>query len=210
MTKAHQPGTAATPGRRTLLLALGATAVSALVAVPGTRGTTRLHREEPSSTQEVSLAAQPDDRIPPPVGLESQQRSRSSTIDTTPPAKDVAIAFAMAQRGAPYLWGATGPNAYDCSGLTLRSYQAAGIQLPRTSREQAKVGTHIPIEAGIDALIPGDLVFWAYNPKNLSTVHHVALYLGNRQVIQAPQTGEVVKVSTIWTTGYAGATRIAE
>jgi cell wall-associated NlpC family hydrolase len=198
------------PSRRTLLLAFGATAAGALVAVPGARATARLHRPESSGTQaEVSLAAQTDDdRIPPPVGLDSKTGSRSATIDTKPPATDVAIAFAMAQRGATYVWGATGPNAFDCSGLTLRAYQAAGIPLPRTSREQARVGARVPVSAGVDALAPGDLVFWAYSPNNLSTVHHVALYLGGRQVVHAPQTGEVVKVSTIWPTGYAGGVRV--
>ena len=130
-------------------------------------------------------------------------------IVTKPPVTDIAIAFAMARRGAPYVWGATGPNAFDCSGLTLRAYQAAGIPLPRTSREQVHAGTRIPISAGIGALAKGDLVFWAYHPNDLSTVHHVAIYLGNHQVVHAPQTGDVVKVSAIWPTGYAGGVRMA-
>jgi len=209
MTKSTQPDAVAVPSRRTLLLAVGATAVSALVAVPGGRTPGRLHRQELSREPVAPAAAKSDDRLPRPVGLESRVASSSATIVTTPPARDIAIAFAMAQRGATYVWGATGPNTFDCSGLTLRAYQAAGIQLPRTSREQARVGTHIPISAGLDALAPGDLVFWAYRPNNLSTVHHVAVYLGNHQVVHAPQTGDVVKVSTIWPTGYAGGVRVA-
>lgn len=206
MTEVRQP---ATPNRRTVLLAFGATAVSAVVAVRGSRDSGRLHRPEPARALATPHpASQVDDRMPPPAGLAPRVESRSATIVTKPPVTDVAIAFALAQRGATYVWGATGPHAFDCSGLTLRSYQAAGVQLPRTSREQARAGTRIPASAGFDALSPGDLVFWAYRPNDLSTVHHVALYLGDRKVVHAPQTGEVVKVSTIWPTEYAGGVRV--
>lgn len=207
MTEVRQP---ATPSRRTVLLALGATAVSAVVAVGGSHDAGRLHRPEPVRTLATPRPlSQVDDRMPPPAGLAARVESGSATIVTQPPATDVAINFALAQLGAPYVWGATGPHTFDCSGLTLRSYQAAGVQLPRTSREQARVGTRIPASAGFDALAPGDLVFWAYRPNDLSTVHHVAIYLGDRKVVHAPQTGDVVKVSTIWPTEYAGGVRVA-
>jgi cell wall-associated NlpC family hydrolase len=92
---------------------------------------------------------------------------------------------------------------FDCSGLTQYAYAQAGISIPRNSRAQYAA---LPkVSAG--NLQPGDLVFWASNPGNPSTIHHVAIYLGNDQVVQAPESGDVVKVSTMWWSGYAGAVR---
>ncbi|HST66811.1 MAG TPA: NlpC/P60 family protein [Mycobacteriales bacterium] len=124
---------------------------------------------------------------------------------SAPQAVTVAIRYALAQVGKPYVWGATGPDTYDCSGLVQRSYAMAGVSLPRTSREQARVGT--PVE--LADLLPGDLLFWAYNPGDLSTVHHVAMYLGDGKIVQAPQPGEYVEVTGLWLSGYAGAVRVA-
>ncbi|HVQ92981.1 MAG TPA: C40 family peptidase [Mycobacteriales bacterium] len=117
----------------------------------------------------------------------------------------VAVEFALAQQGRPYVWGATGPAAYDCSGLTQRSYATAGVPLPRVSADQARAGTPVRL---LD-LQAGDLLFWAYDPANLNTVHHVAMYLGGGYVVHAPQPGEVVEVAAIWLSGYAGAVRVA-
>lgn len=144
-----------------------------------------------------------------PVGLDARTTTASNVIVTKPPPSAIAISFAKAQLGNVYVWGATGPNTFDCSGLTLRAYEAAGVQLPPTSAQQARVGHRIPAAAGFGALLPGDLVFWAHNPRDLSTVHHVAIYLGEGQVIHAPQQGDVVKVSSIWSPEYAGGVRVA-
>src|SRR4051812_3635035 len=127
------------------------------------------------------------------------------TTLAAPQAVSVAIRYALAQVGKPYVWGATGPDSYDCSGLVQRSYAMAGVQLPRTSREQARVGTPVALAD----LLPGDLLFWAYNPADLATVHHVALYLGGGKIVQAPQPGEFVEVTSMWLSGYAGAVRVA-
>jgi hypothetical protein len=104
-----------------------------------------------------------------------------------------AIEFALSQRGKPYVWGATGPNAYDCSGLMLRAYEAAGITLPRVSRDQYKAGAMLPIERAK----PGDLVFWAYDKSNPATIHHVAMYLGNGRIVEAQQSGVPVHTRKI-------------
>jgi cell wall-associated NlpC family hydrolase len=120
-------------------------------------------------------------------------------------AVQAAITFALAQVGKPYQWGAQGPDAYDCSGLTRRSYAAAGIALPRTSAEQARAGRPVRLAD----LMPGDLVFWAYTPTDVRTVHHVALYLGGGLVVQAPQPGGFVELAPMWLDGYAGAVRVA-
>jgi hypothetical protein len=92
----------------------------------------------------------------------------------------VAINWAGGQLGKPYQWGATGPDRFDCSGLTMRAWQAAGVQLPRVSRDQASAGQQIPR----DQAQPGDLLFWS-STGTVAGVHHVALYLGNGQIREA-------------------------
>ncbi|HWE90662.1 MAG TPA: C40 family peptidase [Pseudonocardiaceae bacterium] len=101
-----------------------------------------------------------------------------------------AIAFALAQIGKPYVWGATGPDSFDCSGLMLRAYQAAGINLPRVSGQQFTAGALLPVHNAQ----PGDLMFLAYNPSDPSTIHHVFMYLGGNQVVEAPYQGHPVHV----------------
>lgn len=98
-----------------------------------------------------------------------------------------AIAFARAQLGEPYQWGASGPNAWDCSGLTAEAWAAGGKSLPHYSVAQYDVST--PISAG--QLRPGDLVFWGEG-SNPGSIYHVALYAGNGQIIHAPRTGRPV------------------
>lgn len=109
------------------------------------------------------------------------------------PATAAAIKFALGELGKPYVWGATGPSAYDCSGLMLRAYQAAGISLDRVSSDQYKDGAMLPVG---DAQ-PGDLLFWAYDPTNPATIHHVAMYLGDGKIVEAQQTGVPVHVRTV-------------
>jgi hypothetical protein len=75
-------------------------------------------------------------------------------------------------------------------------------------RAQATASHRIPPSMGVGALRPGDLVFWAHDPHDLSTVHHVAIYLGGGKVLQSPESGEVVKISPLWMTGCAGAARL--
>jgi cell wall-associated NlpC family hydrolase len=122
----------------------------------------------------------------------------------------------MSQLGVRYSWGGGGTNGpgygidldvnvygFDCSGLTQYAYAQAGISIPRNSRSQF---SDLPKVAKAD-LQPGDLVFWANDPSDPSTIHHVAIYLGGKKVIQAPESGDVVKVSDMWWSGYAGAVR---
>ncbi|HEX9338651.1 MAG TPA: C40 family peptidase [Pseudonocardiaceae bacterium] len=100
-----------------------------------------------------------------------------------------AIAFALSQLGKPYVWGATGPNSFDCSGLMLRAYQSAGINLPRVSADQYHGGALLPVRNAQ----PGDLMFLAWDPNDPNTIHHVFMYLGNNQIVEAPFTGESVR-----------------
>ncbi|MDI5975489.1 C40 family peptidase, partial [Amycolatopsis magusensis] len=131
----------------------------------------------------------------------------SGPIAATGDAKTV-IEAALAQQGMPYVWGggnAAGPTGggFDCSGLVVYSYARIGMALPRTSRTQFTVGTRIPREAGLGALRPADLVF--YSPSN---IHHVGIYLGNGEMINAPYTGTVVRIDRVALGEYAGAVRL--
>jgi cell wall-associated NlpC family hydrolase len=104
-----------------------------------------------------------------------------------------AIAFALGEVGKPYVWGATGPNTYDCSGLMLRAFEAAGVQLPRVSRDQYNAGGHLPVRQAQ----PGDLMFYAYDRNDPRTIHHVFLYMGNDQMVEAPYSGQNVRVQPV-------------
>ncbi|MEU6209479.1 C40 family peptidase [Streptomyces sp. NPDC047023] len=108
-----------------------------------------------------------------------------------------ALAYAAAQIGKPYVWGAEGPGSFDCSGLTSQAWAHAGRSIPRTSQEQWARLTRVPL----DRLRPGDLV--VYFPK----ATHVGLYVGDGKVIQAPRPGAVVKVSPIAANPLLGAVR---
>jgi peptidoglycan DL-endopeptidase CwlO len=114
-----------------------------------------------------------------------------------------AVRVALDQVGKPYRWGASGPESFDCSGLVRWAYAHAGLALPRTSRQQWWAGR--PVDVG--GLRPGDLVFWATNPADPATIHHVAIYVGQALMVHAPHTGALVRVDPVRPNGYAGATR---
>jgi cell wall-associated NlpC family hydrolase len=116
----------------------------------------------------------------------------------------IAVAFAMRQLGKPYQWGAEGPAAFDCSGLTSAAYLAAGVVIPRVAADQFYAGAHV----GVADLLPGDLVFYAFDAANPATIHHVGMYIGNGLMVHAPHTGDVVRIASIWRSGYAGAVRV--
>ena len=99
--------------------------------------------------------------------------------------------------------GASGPESFDCSGLVRWAYAHAGLALPRTAREQWWAGRHVEVSG----LRPGDLVFWATNPADPATIHHVAVYVGQALMVHAPHTGALVRVDPLRPDGYAGATR---
>jgi cell wall-associated NlpC family hydrolase/outer membrane murein-binding lipoprotein Lpp len=107
-----------------------------------------------------------------------------------------AVRFAYGQLGKPYQWGASGPSSYDCSGLTMASWAAAGVSLPHSSSAQYGSGPHV----SRGDLQPGDLVFFG------SPIHHVGIYIGGGKMIHAPHTGTVVQISPL-ESDYAGAVR---
>jgi cell wall-associated NlpC family hydrolase len=113
-------------------------------------------------------------------------------------AAQTAVNAALSKLGKAYVYGATGPNTFDCSGLTGWAYAQAGITIPRTSAAQSTFGAAV----SRSALQPGDLVFFG------SPVHHVGMYLGDGKMVQAPETGDVVKISALQN-DYVGARRVA-
>ncbi len=131
-------------------------------------------------------------------------------------AAQTAINAAKQHLGLSYAWGGGGSNGpgwgwgidqgvwgFDCSGLTQYAYAQAGISIPRNSRAQY---AQLP-KVSSSNLRAGDLVFWATTPSNPTTIHHVAIYLGGGQIIEAPQSGDVVKITSMRWYHYAGAVR---
>ncbi|WP_069886547.1 C40 family peptidase [Streptomyces luteocolor] len=109
-----------------------------------------------------------------------------------------AVSYAYKALGSPYVWGATGPNAFDCSGLTQAAYRSAGVSLPRTTYAQIAAGQRV----SRGELRPGDLVFF------YSGISHVGLYVGNGQMIHAPNPSAPVRLAPIDQMPFAGATRV--
>ena len=106
------------------------------------------------------------------------------------------VEIALRYLGVPYVWGGSDPEiGFDCSGLTQYVYRQVGVDLPRTSRSQSRAGLHVAADA-LDQLVLGDLVFFGYD-ADPDRVHHVGIYVGDGNYLHAPQTGEVVKISSL-------------
>jgi peptidoglycan DL-endopeptidase CwlO len=119
---------------------------------------------------------------------------------------NIAASWALSQLGKPYQWGAAGPNSYDCSGLALEAWARAGVRLLHWTGFQWVSGPHVPL-AGLRR---GDLVFFATNIADPATIHHVGIYIGNGLMVDAPYTGAVVRIDSIYAVGgLIGATRPA-
>ena len=130
--------------------------------------------------------------------------SAPAPVPVPAPAGDKAaqvVSIARAQLGKPYVWAAAGPNAFDCSGLTMYVFAQVGIGLPHSAEAQFNMGTRV----SKDQLQPGDLVFGAHG----GFIGHVGIYIGNDQYIHAPQTGEFIKISNVSSRrNYIGAVRL--
>jgi cell wall-associated NlpC family hydrolase len=154
------------------------------------------------ATVAVPTAVQPPTARVPAV-------PRITTTAKPGTAAAAAIAFALVQRGLPYVWGGDGPLSgeagFDCSGLTTAAYDWAGVSLPRTAHTQYYAGPHVPADAPLE---PGDLVFYGVPER----VHHVGLYVGNGRMINAPTTGDVIRemdvFSGYWGPRFAGGGRV--
>ena len=135
-------------------------------------------------------------------GYRSGVGSVQSWLQAGPVAR-AAVRWALAQLGDPYRWGATGPDSFDCSGLTSSAYAAAGVSIPRVSRAQWGAGPHV----AVDRLLPGDLLFYADNPGDPASIHHVGMYIGNGLIVNAENPSTGVRVTGLHSMPYVGAVR---
>jgi hypothetical protein len=129
-------------------------------------------------------------------------RGAGSTIGRTQVA--TVLQTALSKLGAPYVYGANGPNAFDCSSLVQYAFAAAGVGMPRTSEQQWLVGRRVPLQQAL----PGDLLFWASDPNAPDDVDHVAIYLGGGKFVSAPHTGDVVHIGPFYGQGFRGVVRV--
>ncbi|MFJ9828497.1 NlpC/P60 family protein [Streptomyces sp. NPDC101160] len=155
-----------------------------------------------AEARRVLASLTPDER----AGFDRASRSGRAALDEElPPLADLgpsraaaAVIAARSAIGKPYVWGAAGPSAFDCSGLMVWSYRQAGIALPRTSQAQRNAGRHIPLSQAQ----PGDLVTYR------SDASHVAIYAGNGQVIHAPYPGARVRYDPVNMMSHVTVTRV--
>ena len=120
-------------------------------------------------------------------------------------ALNAMLTAAMSRRGMPYVWGAAGPTSFDCSGLVQWSFRQAGILMPRVAADQALSGPSVPVSQ----LQPGDLLFYHTDPTDPTYISHVAIYIGNGWMLQAPEPGlDVEVVPADFGSEFAGAVRV--
>lgn len=140
------------------------------------------------------------------AAIEAEERERERR-SWTPPAdlgdpvrapRGSVVEIALSKLGAPYRWGASGPDAFDCSGFTMWVYAQVGVSLPHSSRAQYGCGERVSRAN----LRPGDLVFFGR-----SRIHHVGIYIGGNRYVHAPHTGDVVRISSLDRADYVGACR---
>jgi cell wall-associated NlpC family hydrolase len=157
-----------------------------------------------ASTTTAPRASAPVVTVRPPTtaagGTGSTGGSAGSSGSAGAPAAgaEAAIAEARRQLGKPYQYGAGGPDSFDCSGLTSWAWRAGGVTLPHSSRAQWSATSRVTI----DELQPGDLVFYG------SPIHHVGLFIGGGQMIEAPETGKYVQYASIFRRDFVGAGRV--
>ncbi|GAB2949356.1 C40 family peptidase [Streptomyces pseudoechinosporeus] len=148
-----------------------------------------LARQQQAAEEQRRQQQQAQQTPAPSTGAGTSTGTGSSAGSATSTAKgEKALAFARSQTGKPYVWGASGPGSYDCSGLTQAAWKAAGVTLPRTTWDQVKIGTQVSVASAQ----PGDLVFF------YDDISHVGLYLGDGMMIHAPKPGAYVREESIY------------
>jgi cell wall-associated NlpC family hydrolase len=150
----------------------------------------RLQAESAATQQGADAIDDPVSPTPPPI----ISGSGGATV---------AVQWAYAEIGKPYVWAAAGPGSFDCSGLTQYVWGKAGVYLGHYTGDQWNEGVHVTQ----DELQPGDLVFFAYNTADPSSIHHVGIYIGGGEMIDAPYTGVDVRKDPAFRSDYIGAVR---
>jgi cell wall-associated NlpC family hydrolase len=177
-----QAASASCPGLDWTLLAGGVLVDPALAAGLTSAATALCQSSNPSAAL-VGLLPGPEEGQVALVLSHALDANPAMTAQAT-----AAITFAAENLGVPYRWGGTGAGGFDCSGLTLEAYKAAGIVIPRVAQAQYDAGPQVP--AGV-ALEPGDLLFFGSGPTGVS---HVGLFIGGGDMIDAPHTGADVRI----------------
>jgi peptidoglycan DL-endopeptidase CwlO len=152
------------------------------------RKAAELARQQQEAEQQRQQEAAQQESSEPSTSTSDSSGSSDSSYATK---AEKALAFARAQIGKPYVWGATGPDSYDCSGLTQAAWKAAGVDIPRVTYDQVNIGTTVPLSQAQ----PGDLVFF------YDDISHVGLYIGNGMMIHAPKPGAYVREESIYYDG---------
>ncbi|MFC6706854.1 C40 family peptidase [Flexivirga alba] len=143
------------------------------------------------TTAHLDCGGQTGGKAPPNGGSFGLPVGFTLPAGTSAPATS-AVTTALAQLGKPYVWAASGPNAYDCSGLTSASWATAGVQLGRTTKQQVNDG----VPTDVAQLLPGDLILTPGSYGTLASPGHVGMYIGRALVVEAPHPGGVVHVVT--------------
>ncbi|WP_037916733.1 C40 family peptidase [Actinacidiphila yeochonensis] len=150
-------------------------------------------RERAKAAKAASAAASASSTSSSSAASSAATASNASATTTAAPASgskvDQLIAFLKAQIGKPYVYGATGPSSYDCSGLTQAAFASVGVTLPRTSQEQSTVGTPV----SLSALQPGDLIFWGGE----GSAFHVGVFIGGGQYLDAANPSTPVGIKNL-------------
>ncbi|MBT2674823.1 C40 family peptidase [Streptomyces sp. ISL-14] len=153
------------------------------------RKAAELARQQAEAERQRQEAAQQQESTEQPSDSSTSDSSASGSSYATKAEK--ALAFARSQIGKPYVWGATGPDSYDCSGLTQAAWKAAGVDIPRVTYDQVNAGTTVSLSNAQ----PGDLIFF------YDDVTHVGIYIGNGMMIHAPKPGAYVREESIYYDG---------
>ncbi|GAA2137599.1 C40 family peptidase [Kitasatospora kazusensis] len=182
--------------RRELLLAALATARNTTVELERQRRDA-LEAIAARAAEEAARAAAAA-AAPPPAGAADNGPADGGPADGDWSAQGVgaALDFARSKIGLPYIWGGEGPTGYDCSGLTMMAWRRAGRQLTHFAADQYAESTPVSYRA----LRPGDLVFWSHTGR-AADIYHVAIYLGEDQMIEAPRPGTAIKQASLWIMG---------
>jgi cell wall-associated NlpC family hydrolase len=191
VTRAQQQMQSQLTAERTTLLARLAAAQQISVDLAAAR-----QQELAAAAAEAAAEAARKSALAAAAADHSSDASPGDASPYRPGDASAAVAFARAQLGLPYVWGGAGPETYDCSGLTMRSWERAGVDLPHFAADQYARSTPL----SYSRLRPGDLVFWSHDGTS-QDIYHVAIYLGDDQMIEAPRTGDVVKVASLWIMG---------
>ena len=139
---------------------------------------------EPQTPAEPETPSEPQTPAEPETPSEPQTPAEPETPEENQSAAQQIVSAAYSFLGIPYVWGGTTTEGFDCSGMVQAAHAAAGISIPRVSWDQGAAG----VEVSASEALPGDIVYYGW---------HVGIYIGNGQMIHAPEEGDVVKISTV-------------